>query len=222
MITKTNTMKKVVSTIALGIMISFGAFAQERLISPSGDTRENFKFGFKAGANLSNVYDEQGQDFVAENKVGFVGGAFLAIPIGKFIGFQPEFLYSQKGFKATGTTILGKYDFERTSTYLDIPLQLQIKPLDGITILAGPQFSYLLETKNKFNGSASSTQEDGINSENYKKNIFGFVVGADFNVEMLVIGVRAGWDITKSDSDGNATSPRYKNQVLQLTLGYAF
>jgi hypothetical protein len=215
-------MKKVVSTIALGILISFGALAQEKQISPSGDTRENFKFGFKAGANLANVYDEQGQDFVAENKIGFVGGAFLSIPIGKFIGFQPEVLYSQKGFKATGTTILGKYDFERTSTFLDIPLQLQIKPIDGVTLLVGPQYSYLMETKNKFNGSASSTQENGINNENYKKNIFGFVIGADFNVDMLVIGLKAGWDISKSDSDGNSSNPRYKNQILQLTLGYAF
>jgi len=215
-------MKKVASTIALGILFSFGTFAQQKTISPSGDTRENFKFGFKAGANLANVYDEEGQNFVADSKVGFVGGAFLSIPITKFIGFQPEVLYSQKGFKAIGTTILGNYDFERTSTFLDIPLQLQIKPIDGVTLLVGPQYSYLLETKNKFNGSASSTQEDGINNENYKKNIFGFVIGADFNVDLLVIGVKAGWDISKSDSDGNTTNPRYKNQVLQLTLGYAF
>jgi hypothetical protein len=41
-------------------------------------------------------------------------------------------------------------------------------------------------------------------------------------VDLLVIGVKAGWDISKSDSDGNSTNPRYKNQVLQLTLGYAF
>lgn len=215
-------MKRIVSSIAFGILISFGGFAQDKQISPSGDTRENFKFGFKAGLNLSNVYDEQGQDFVAENKIGFVGGAFLSIPITKLIGFQPEVLYSQKGFKATGSTILGKYDFERTSTFLDIPLQLQIKPINGITILVGPQYSYLLETKNQFNGSASSVQEAAINSENYKKNIFGFVVGADFNVDMFVIGAKAGWDISRSDSDGNSSNPRYKNQILQLTLGYAF
>ena len=215
-------MKRIVSSVAFGILISFGALAQDKQISPSGDTRENFKFGFKAGLNLSNVYDEQGQDFVAENKIGFVGGAFLSIPITKLIGFQPEVLYSQKGFKATGSTILGKYDFERTSTFLDIPLQLQIKPINGITILVGPQYSYLLETKNQFNGSASSVQEAAINSENYKKNIFGFVVGADFNVDMFVIGAKAGWDISRSDSDGNSSNPRYKNQILQLTLGYAF
>ena len=162
-------MKRIASSIAFGILISFGAIAQDKQIFASGDTRENFKFGFKAGVNFANVYDEQGQDFVAESKIGFVGGAFLSIPITKFIGFQPEVLYSQKGFKATGTTLLGKYDFERTSTFLDIPLQLQIKPINGITILVGPQYSYLLETKNQFNGSASSVQEAGINSENYKK-----------------------------------------------------
>lgn len=42
-------MKRIVSSIAFGILITFGAIAQEKQIFPSGDTRENFKFGFKAG-----------------------------------------------------------------------------------------------------------------------------------------------------------------------------
>jgi len=91
-----------------------------------------------------------------------------------------------------------------------------------LTFVAGPQFSYLLETKNSFNGSTTSTQEDGINSDNYKKNIYGFVVGADVNIDHLVLSGRAGWDINQSDVDGNTTSPRYKNQVIQLTLGFTF
>jgi len=217
-----NTLLKSIA-IAFSILITSTGSAQEsRTITPSGDTRENFKFGFKAGANLSNVYDEEGNDFVAENKVGFVGGVFLSIPITKYIGFQPEFLYSQKGFKATGSTILGDYDYKRTTTYLDIPLQLQIKPLDIVTVLVGPQYSYLLETKNEFNGTSNTAQEDDINGDNYKKNIFGFAVGADLNLNPFVISARGSFDLTKSDTDGDDTNPRYKNQVLQLTLGYAF
>jgi hypothetical protein len=215
-------MKKVVSTIALGILISFGALAQNKVFTPSGDTRQNFKFGFRAGINLANVYNEKTEDFVADNKIGFVGGAFLSIPIGKFIGFQPEVLYSQKGYKATVPTNAGSFEYERTSTYLDIPLQLQIKPINGITVLVGPQYSYLLETRKRINGNVSITPAEDISTNNLRKNIFGFVVGADFNVNMLVLGIRGGWDITQSDRDGNSTNPKYKNQVLQFTLGYAF
>ncbi|MEC4005727.1 porin family protein [Flavobacterium sp. SUN052] len=215
-------MKKQVKRLALVLAFvttSIG-FAQET--KSSDDTRDKLKLGLKAGVNFSNVYDEQGQDFVAQGKVGFVGGGFLSIPFGKIIGFQPEVMYSQKGFKATGSFLGSNYDYTRTTSFLDIPLLLQIKPAPMLTLVAGPQFSYLLETKNNFNGSTTSTQEAGINSQNYKKNIYGFVVGADLNFDNLVLSGRAGWDINQSDADGNTTSPRYKNQVIQLTLGYTF
>ncbi len=214
-------MKKGLKSIAVVLVLfsSFNMFSQD---DSSLDTRENFKVGIRAGVNLSNVYDEEGDDFVAENKAGFAGGGFLSIPFGKLLGFQPEIMYSQKGFKATGTTIFGDYDYKRTTSYLDIPLQLQIKPTKEITILAGPQYSYLLDTKNEFNGTTNTQQEDDINGDNYKKNIFGFVVGADFNLSNFIISARGGWDISQSNADGDSTKPRYKNQLLQLTLGYAF
>ena len=212
MITQT---KKIAVLIAL-FTASFG-FSQV-----TSDTRDELKLGIKAGVNYSNVYDEQGQDFVASGKAGFAAGAFVAIPIGKFFGIQPEVMYSQKGYKATGNVLGFGYDYTRTTSYLDIPLLLQIKPIPMVSIVAGPQFSYLLDTKNTFNGNSSTTTEASINSDNYKKNIFGFVIGADLNVDHFIISGRAGWDISKSDADGNSTAPRYKNQVLQLTVGYSF
>lgn len=221
-------MKTVSKKIALmlGLFITTVGFSQDNTTFTPTDSRNELRFGLKAGVNYSNVYDEEGDDFVADGKAGFVAGAFLSVPLGTYIGFQPEIMYSQKGFQAKGSgSILGipyDYDYKRTSTYLDIPLQLQIKPIEQLTILAGPQYSYLLETKNEFNGNSTTQQEEEINNDNYKKNIFGFVVGADFNLENLVISARAGWDITKSDTDGDTTNPRYKNQVLQLTLGYRF
>jgi hypothetical protein len=186
------------------------------------DTRSELDFGIKAGINISNVWDSQGDEFEADAKIGFAGGVFLGIPLGKFFGLQPEILVSQKGFKGSGSLLGLPYSFTRTTTYLDIPLQLQIKPLDIVTVLVGPQYSYLLETKNEFNGTSNTAQEDDINGDNYKKNIFGFAVGADLNLNPFVISARGSFDLTKSDTDGDDTNPRYKNQVLQLTLGYAF
>ena len=215
-------MKTISRTIAVTLTLLVGTlgFSQDSSI-PSSDSRQELKFGLKAGVNFANVYDEENQDYVADGKAGFAAGGFLSIPIGKFIGFQPEVMYSQKGFKATGSFLGQNYEFSRTSTFLDIPLQLQIKPIEQLTFLVGPQYSYLLETKDEFNNS-SSTNQQSVNSDNFKKNIFGFVVGADVNLEDFVISGRAGWDISKNDTDGNNSEPRYKNQVIQLTLGYRF
>lgn len=213
-------MKTILSstTLFLTLLITASGFAQLTTV----DRRQDFRIGFKAGANISNVYDEDNNDYVADSKIGFAAGGFFAIPLGSFLGIQPEIMYSEKGFKATSSSPLGDYDFTRTSTYLDIPLQLQIKPLPMLTFLFGPQFSYLLKTKNDFNGNISSTQEEDINSDNYKKSVFGFVAGADVNIQNFVISGRAGWDISKTDTNGDSTRPRYKNQVLQFTVGYAF
>ena len=197
-------------------------FATIGFSQSTADTRDELKFGIKAGVNYSNVYDEQGQDFVASGKTGFAAGAFVAIPLGKFFGIQPEVMYSQKGYKATGTALGFNYDYSKTTSYVDVPLLLQIKPIPMLSFVAGPQFSYLLDTKYSFNGNTTTTTEANVNSDNYKKNIFGFVVGADVNIDHFLVSGRAGWDINKSDAEGNSTAPRYKNQVLQLTVGYIF
>ena len=186
----------------------------------SNDNSDKLQFGLKAGANLSNVYNTKGEGFVADSKFGFAGGAFLTIPIGKYIGFQPEILYSQKGFKATGK-ILGviSYQFTHTTSYIDVPLLLAVKPSSVFTLLAGPQFSYLLKQKDDF-ANSSLTQE--FNNDNIRKNTFCFLGGIDINLGHLVVGARAGWDIQDNNGDGTSSNPRYKNVWYQATLGFKF
>lgn len=185
------------------------------------DNRSNLTFGIKAGINYSNVWDEEGQDFQADGKLGFAGGLFLGIPIGEFLGFQPELLISQKGFKGSGTLFFTPYSFTRTTTYLDVPLQLQFKPIRYVTILLGPQYSYLMNEKNTFtSGSTTSEQEQEFSNDNIRKNILGFVFGADISVSHLVLSGRLGWDLQKNNGDGTSYTPRYKNQWLQFTLGF--
>lgn len=217
-------MKKIFKTSALLFAMAFSTtgFAQDGTSSTSTDTRENFKFGVKAGINLSNVYDEEGEDFVADGKVGFAGGVFVSIPLGAYVGIQPELLYSQKGFKYESQGLLGgENKFTRTTSHLDIPVHLQIKPIENLSILVGPQFSYLLSTKNEFNG-YSVEEEREIDDENYKKGVFGLSAGVDFNVDNFLISARAAWDLSKTDKDGEESSLRYKNQVIQFTVGYTF
>jgi hypothetical protein len=204
-------------TIIIGsiLICSISSFAQR------DDRREEFGIGFKGGINRSNVWDEQGQDFRADAKTGLAAGLFLSIPIDKIFGFQPELLISQKGFQGAGTLLGTGYSLKRTSSFIDIPLQLQIKPAEFLTFLVGPQYSYLIRQKDVFTFGANSTEQlQEFNNDNVRKNIFGFVVGADVNINHLIISGRMGWDLFRNNGDGTTTTPRYKNQWLQFTLGY--
>jgi hypothetical protein len=187
----------------------------------AADKRDQLVFGIKAGMNVSNVWDEQGADFVADPKLGAAGGVFLAVPIGKYFGVQPEVLFSQKGFKGGGSLLGFPYSFTRTTSYIDVPILVQFKPIEYFTLLAGPQFSYLLKEKNVYTfGSNSSEQEQAFSNEDVRNNILGFVVGADVTVKAFVFSARAGWDFQNNNKNGVSTTPRYKNQFLQLTIGF--
>lgn len=187
------------------------------------DTRGKFYVGFKGGANYSNVYDTKGENFSADSKFGFVGGVFLTIPIGRFLGIQPEILFSQKGFKGTGTLLGSSYALTRTTNYIDVPLLVSLKPANGITLMAGPQFSYLLKQKDEFTSAViTDEQVQEFKNDNIRKNILGFIGGIDFNFDHVVLGTRIGWDIKHNNGDGTHTTPRYKNVWLQATLGFRF
>lgn len=177
-------------------------------------------FGFKAGANYSNQYDSKGGTFTSTSKLGFAGGAFMALSIGKFIGVQPEILFSQKGFVAKGSVLGTTYDLTRTSNYVDVPLFLAIKPVSFVTIVLGPQYSYLIKEKDVFTNAVFTTEQTKeFDNSNIRKNVLGFVGGVDINIKNAVVGLRAGRDFQNNNGDGTSTTPRYKNAWVQATLG---
>lgn len=181
-----------------------------------------FGLGLKVGANYSNVYDEQGQDFNADGKFGLAAGGFLAISLGKFLGVQPEVMFSQKGFKGNGTLLGNPYTLTRTTNFIDVPLLLAIKPASFISILVGPQFSFLLKQKDVLDaGEATVVQEQEFKNDDLRKNILCAVGGIDINVNHVSIGARIGWDFQTNNGDGIAsTTPRYKNVWVQGTVGF--
>ncbi len=211
-------MKKLTVIAALFAYASIGT-AQEN----ETDNREKVQFGLKAGLNYSNVYDAKGEKFNSEAKLGLAGGAFLSIPIGKYFGIQPSVLVSEKGFQGNGVILGNEYNFRRSTTYLDIPLLFELKPSEFITLLAGPQFSYLFSQRDIFTSSYSSfEQEQEFKNENIRKNIFSFVGGLDINIKHIVLGARVNWDVQSNNGDGTSTTPQYKNVWFQGTVGYKF
>lgn len=185
--------------------------------------REQLHFGAKAGINISNIYDSEDQQFEADSKIGFVGGGYISIPIGMYLGVQPEVLFSQKGFSGSGSFLGTNYKFTRTTNSLDIPIYLQFKPVPYTTLLVGPQYSFLLRQTDRFDaGGLSGEQQEDFSNDNIRKNIFGLAVGIDININRFVLGGRVAWDLQNNHGDGSSDTPRYKNVWGQVTGGFRF
>ena len=212
-------MKKVILVFAFATFMFGSIFAQKS----SADFREKLTFGVKAGANLSNVYDSQGEQFNADPKLGLAAGVFVALPLGKYFGIQPEILFSQKGYKGSGSILGSNYSFSYTSNYIDVPLLLAFKPISLITIVAGPQYSFLIKDNYTFNSALINIdQEYEFENDNIRKNTLSFLGGIDFNLNRIVIGTRVGWDLQANKGDGTSETPRYKNIWYQATIGFRF
>ena len=210
-------MKKNIILSTLLLVLAVAVNAQR---NTSFDERENFQIGVKAGLTYSNVYNAEGEEFDADAKLGFTGGVFARFPLGTFLGFQPEILFTQKGFSASGRLLGNTYNYKTTTNFLEIPLLVALKPSEFIAILVGPQYSYLLKQRTEFTNSAFSyIQEEEFNQDNIRKNILGIVGGFDVNVNNIVIGARVGWDVQSNKGDGTSSTPKYKNLSGQLTVG---
>jgi hypothetical protein len=210
-------MKRIIATvIALVPIALFGQSA-----GGENDFRKQVMFGVKAGVNISNVYDSQGEQFHANTKTGIAAGMFLSIPLSTWIGLQPEVLFSQKGFTGSGIYMSSPYELTRTTNYLDVPIFLAIKPSPFVTLLAGPQYSYLLKQEDTFtSGSATVLQEQTFENDNLRKNVMGFACGFDVNIQYMMLGFRTAWDVQTNNGDGSSSTPRYKNVWYQLTFGF--
>jgi hypothetical protein len=167
--------------------------------------------------------DVKTEGFGADPKLGLVAGGVLRIPLTRDIGVQPEILISQKGFRGSGSLLGSPYDFSRTSTFIDIPLQLALRPTEFFSLLVGPQYSYLINQKDVFTNSfASFSQEQVFKTDNIRKNMLGFVLGMDVMFNHFVVGGRIGWDMRNNKGDGSSSTPTYRNTWFQGTVGYAF
>ncbi|MBK7171972.1 MAG: PorT family protein [Bacteroidales bacterium] len=210
--------------ILLGIAVSLYMIISQNYCFAQGriaDYRDMIQLGVKVGTNYSNVYDTKGEEFKADPKFGLATGVFVAIPIGKYLGFQPEILISQKGFHATGKFLGILYDYTRTTTYVDVPLLFSLKPTPFLNLVAGPQYSYLLKQKDDFDGSFFTIQqEEEFNNDDLRMNTLCFLGGLDIDLNNFVIGTRMGWDLFDNNKDNTTTTPRYKNVWFQATVGY--
>ena len=206
----------VATAVALGVT---QVNAQSNVVSKT----IGMHLGARVGANLSNVISDKSSNYTTGAKLGANAALFLEIPLAPMVSLQPEIQFSQKGYKSTGSFLGSAYEYKQTTNFVEVPLLLKIKPSKSFGIFAGPQFSYLVSTKTKFTtNNASYENLVKQDNDNLRKNIFGGVVGIEAVASNLVVGLRYNIDFQNNNGDGTSSTPKYKNQVIALSLGLRF
>lgn len=181
------------------------------------------RLGVKAGANLSNIIKDDGNNnFDTKMLVGFNAGLTLDINLIEGIAFTPEVLYSTKGYKLTS----GIGEYTQTTNFIDIPVLASIKlGGSGLNLVAGPQVSFLMSTKNKFESGFGTVEQESIedDSDRFKKSLVGGVIGFRYDLtDKFDIHGRYALDFQKNNENGTSNTPEFKNQVFSLGLGVKF
>ena len=150
-------MKKIIFSIAV-------------LIVSQVNAQQKFAIGIKVGQNLSSVNNV----YVDRHSASYHLGATVELGITKSISIAPEIIISQTKLEAgpdpldlSGNNILRPETYHLN--YLAIPVLLQVKPVKGFLLQAGPQYGILLDQK-----------KDGIENATlaFKQGEFAFVGGA--------------------------------------------
>ena len=164
---------------------------------------QNIDFGLKGGLNIANI---SGGDVDRNNLFTFHIGGFTELHINEKFSIQPELFYTRQGSE-TENMLKVKID------YLAIPLLAKYYLADKFSIEAGPQISFLINDKIKFNDSSIPDAETDAASFDFGLNL-GF--GYDVSTNMFV-QARYNFGITTI-----AENPDVTNSVFQISLGYKF
>lgn len=201
--------------IAICVLLA-GASNAQTFFNGARTDYDNFyqtRVGVAIGAGLSGVQGVR-NNFNSGAVAGFNAGFTLDYPINHNLIIRSELLYSQKGYSAS--TSAG--NFTQRSQFVDIPLLARM-PVGRIDLFAGPQFSYMISNSYNFGGSFNSNQD--YYKYTGSRTFVAGVVGAGVNLTQKVdLYARYAIDIKGINTNGSTFLPSYRNQALQISLGF--
>ena len=165
---------------------------------------QDVKFGAKMGMNVSSV-NEKGPNSL-DSKTGFLLGVTLEAALTDKISLQPELLLSHQGAKSETN------NFTLKLNYIALPVMVKYYIVDGFTVEAGPQFSFLMKDELVSN---SGGQTADIDAESFD---FSANLGLGYKLDNgIFFQTRYNLGLTNFDKN-----PNVKNGVFQMSLGYQF
>jgi hypothetical protein len=168
--------KRAFTTLLLLFVATAGAFAQSQI-------------GLRIGANFATIQD--GLDQLENMEEPWVPrltlGVATSLPVNESFAIAPEFNYSQRGYEARGTNLLGQ-DFSYTYDYnfFEVPLLARLSfghILKGYLNL-GPTFSYLLGGKEvQEGGLGAGERKFDLSEDRYKRFELGGALGGGIQLD---------------------------------------
>lgn len=180
-----------------------------------------FKFGVKAGLNVSKVsFDKDIAKNAIDSRTGFFVGpmAEFTVPI-IGLGADVAVLYDNKGVEVDGVS--------ETLQYIDIPINVKysigLGSIVGVYVATGPQFSYNIGGKQIFDNSYSlKSSEFSWNVGAGVKLLGHLQVGYNYNIG---IGKTGEMDSALGEAVGVAgkfINGDVKNNTHQISVAYLF
>lgn len=175
------------------------------------------RVGITGGLNIANTINAYDSGYSTGAIAGFNAGLFLDLPLIYPLSFEPEVLYSQKGFTAVTTD----GNFTQRSNYIDVPLLAKFKLSPTFNFLIGPQVSFPVSTTNTYDNGFNITSEQYYNTYG-EGTVLDGVIGISFDLSRDV-ELRARYTIDLQQNQQNASyGGDYRNQVWQIGLGFKF
>jgi hypothetical protein len=171
-------------------------------------------FGIKGGANITKV---EGKSFSEEFRYGYHLGGFATIKLAGRLGIQPEVLFNQyntrvdSSFKSVYSNALSISNYQDVKlNYLTIPILLNYKLANIISLQAGPQFGVLIsQDKNLL--------QNG--QEAFKNGELSLVGGVQLNLSKFRLSGR--YLVGLNNISDVSSQNKWKNQGFQLSVGLA-
>lgn len=176
------------------------------------------RVGIEAGLSIANTVASYDENYSTNNILGFNAGLTAEIPLIYPLSFEPEVLFSQKGYK--GFTDDGT--FTQRNNYIDVPLLAKFRLVRGFNFLIGPQLNFPVSSTTTFNNGFNTTSETYYNdnsNKSYVAGVLGFSIDLNPNVD---IHVRYAIDLSSNTYDANSPIDDYRNQVWQFGIGIKF
>lgn len=174
--------------------------------------QEYVYFGVKGGVNFSTFSGDGFSDFNDESaRAAYHLGLLAEIPVTPGFSVQPEVLYSAQGFDMIRRE--DRSDVEYKLDYISVPVLAKFYLLDGLSLEAGPQFSFLVDEE-----LGTGENDIDLNRDNFNEFDFSLGLGASFKLSNFFIYGR--YNAGLSDVyDQNADA---KHSVIQAGVGILF
>ena len=163
---------KTIKFITAAALMLFMTTGNAQTTTTTGKTTS---FGIKGGVNFANV---RGDDFDGPNaRTSFHIGVLAEFPLTDAFSLQTEALYSGQGFQTDIEGTDGKIEYKLD--YINVPVLAKIYVTDGLSIEAGPQFSFKVNEQVDDESAAGGTETDEVESFD-----FGVAGGLTFQTNM--------------------------------------